>query len=477
MRNLRCFGASGLAVFIGFLCLPSESFAIPAFARKYATSCNTCHVAIPKLNAYGDAFRRNGYVLPQGDKAMVKEQPVALGAKAWEDLWPKAIWPGEMPGSVPLSAYMHQRAVYQNSKTAEKDTLFFDAPHELELLMGANLGKRIGFFGEWVLFEKEKNAEGLKRLFIQFSDMFTKFGLPEDALNIQVGRIEVGTMEGFRDATRRLTMEHHVLGDLRALENTGLSFAPKWRMRDFQSGVELNGIFGHRFQYATGVVNGESQTVSEAGDINRKDVYARLAFKFGGLGLDGHGVGEALSETENWRDDSFTVGTFFYKGTTGTPGPTTENRFDRLGADFRWQLHAFDLLGGFMEGDDELDRTNSDDDVNSTAWFVEPSYRFYPWLIGLVRFDNYKVECDTGGLVGGVCASGGPENPLKKVSIVNPHVLILIRPNVRFGLEFLIEKRHWWKGVRPTGLPTPSTGDPDDADNFKTVKANVQLVF
>ena len=25
---------------------------IPAFARKYETSCQTCHVAYPKLNAY-----------------------------------------------------------------------------------------------------------------------------------------------------------------------------------------------------------------------------------------------------------------------------------------------------------------------------------------------------------------------------------------------------------------------------------------
>lgn len=477
MRHLRHLGAGTLVALIGLLCVPSQTFAIPAFARKYATSCSTCHIAIPKLNAYGDAFRRNGYFLPQGDKAMVKEQPVLLGAKAWEELWPKAIWPGEMPGSVPLSAYMHQRAVWQNSRTAAKDTLLFDAPHELELLMGANLGRRIGFFGEWVLFEKEKNAEGLKRLFIQFSDMFTKMGLPENALNIQVGRIEVGTMEGLRDATKRLTMEHHILGDLRALENSGLAFAPKWRMRDFQSGIELNGILGHRFQYAAGVVNGESQTVSEGGDINRKDVYGRLAFKLGGLGLDGHGVGEALSETENWRDDSLTFGAFIYRGTTGSPGPTTENEFDRLGADIRWQWRALDVLGGFVRGDDELSTTLATDDVSSTAWFLEPSYRFLPWLIGLVRFDKYKVECDTGGLVGGICAPGGPGTPLKDARTINPHVLILIRPNVRFGLEALWEKRDWWKGVEPTGLPAPSTGDADDAESFKWVKANVQLVF
>ena len=38
-----------------------RSYAIPAFARKYKTSCATCHTGYPKLNAFGDAFRRNGY--------------------------------------------------------------------------------------------------------------------------------------------------------------------------------------------------------------------------------------------------------------------------------------------------------------------------------------------------------------------------------------------------------------------------------
>ena len=39
--------------------------AIPAFARKYKTSCMTCHVAYPKLNAFGEAYRLNGYQIPE----------------------------------------------------------------------------------------------------------------------------------------------------------------------------------------------------------------------------------------------------------------------------------------------------------------------------------------------------------------------------------------------------------------------------
>ena len=469
-----------LTSLIGTL-MPDTSQAIPPFARKYGTSCSTCHIAIPKLNSYGDAFRRNGYVLPAADKAFVKEQPVSLGAKAWEDLWPKSIWPGEIMGSVPFGVYMHQRAVRQFSEDGTKDTLIFDAPHELELLMGGNLGKKIGFFGEWVFYEKEKNAPGLKRLYVQFNDMFSKRGgLPENALNIKFGRIEPGTQGGYKDASKRLTMEHPITGDLRALENTGLSLWDsgfRWRMRDQQSGLEFNGILKHYFEYSAGILNGEKFTVSEGkgGQSTAKDSYARIAFKFGGMGFDGHGVGEGLNETQNWRDDSVTLGVYYYNGHTlqdgATVGPTTENDFDRLGADLRWQYNALDIMAGYIQGTDELDGTLSSDDVDSSAWFIEPSYRFLPWLIGQVRFEQFKVECDTGGFDSGTGAcSGSGTGILKEGTRINPHLLFLIRPNIRFGLEYLYEDRDWWKGAEPIS-------GTDDAKSSKWVKANFQIVF
>jgi hypothetical protein len=458
----------------------SRAWGIPAFARKYGTSCSTCHVAIPKLNSYGDAFRRNGYVLPQGDTALVKEQPVALGAKAWEQLWPKAIFPGEIHGSVPLSLYMHQRVVVQFSEDKTKDTVLFDAPHELELLMGGNLGKRVSFFGEWVFFENEKNAEGLKRLFVQFNDLFSKEGEKHDnALNVKLGRIEPGTMGGYKDASKRLTMEHPITGDLRALEGSGLAGwdHASWRMRDPQSGIELNGIGGHRFEYAVGVLNGEKFTISEGkgGTLNAKDKYARVAYKIGGMGFDGHGVGEGLDATENWRDDSVTLGAYYYSGRSlkpsSAPSPETENVFERIGVDIDWKWRGLNVLAGYVQGEDGLDRTIRDDDVESSAWFVEPSYRFLPWLIGQVRYEDFKVECEAGGFLEdtGACSPDG-RGVLKEGRRINPHVLFLIRPNVRFGIEYLYQDLEWFKGV------VPASGT-DAAKNSKWVKLNFQIVW
>ena len=46
----------------------SAADAYPGFARKYHTSCQTCHVAYPRLNDFGQAFRRNGYQFPDDPK-------------------------------------------------------------------------------------------------------------------------------------------------------------------------------------------------------------------------------------------------------------------------------------------------------------------------------------------------------------------------------------------------------------------------
>src|SRR6266511_3166169 len=41
----------------------TASRAIPAFARKYGLPCSACHTVWPELNAFGQAFKDNGYQL------------------------------------------------------------------------------------------------------------------------------------------------------------------------------------------------------------------------------------------------------------------------------------------------------------------------------------------------------------------------------------------------------------------------------
>ena len=48
------------AVILTFLA-PPAGHALPLFARKYEMPCTQCHLAFPRLNAFGMQFRQNGY--------------------------------------------------------------------------------------------------------------------------------------------------------------------------------------------------------------------------------------------------------------------------------------------------------------------------------------------------------------------------------------------------------------------------------
>src|SRR5215467_5850202 len=85
------------------LALAEPVSALPVFARRYETSCTTCHVMPPKLNPFGIAFRNNGYRIPLVEESLAKSPDVAVGSPAWKKLWPKAVWPGAIPGMPPIA--------------------------------------------------------------------------------------------------------------------------------------------------------------------------------------------------------------------------------------------------------------------------------------------------------------------------------------------------------------------------------------
>ncbi len=58
---------------------------IPAFARKYGMRCSACHLAVPVLNAYGQAFKDNGYRMKNGTDDLRANEPGYWPVFAW--LW------------------------------------------------------------------------------------------------------------------------------------------------------------------------------------------------------------------------------------------------------------------------------------------------------------------------------------------------------------------------------------------------------
>jgi hypothetical protein len=96
----------------------STAQAIPAFARRYGTSCQTCHIAFPKLTPFGEAFRRNGFAFPGQDEDFVKQDQVPLGQEAYRKMFPNAVWPGVLTSSPPLALGFNGAAVVHPSKSS-----------------------------------------------------------------------------------------------------------------------------------------------------------------------------------------------------------------------------------------------------------------------------------------------------------------------------------------------------------------------
>lgn len=199
--------------------LTEKSFGIPSFSRKYKTSCSTCHYAAPMLNAFGKAFKNNGYRYPAGtDPEMTKEEPVDLGSEGYKKVWPDAIWPADIPGTSPLSLWAIGRINYE-AMAHTKWSL--EIPHELELLYGGTIGDDFSFFGELEV-ENENNE-------LEFAFPFALQYDFSPGFHIRVGMVHADPTP----THMRLTRNHYNMASFRSRN--------RWRFRDEHVGLEAWG--------------------------------------------------------------------------------------------------------------------------------------------------------------------------------------------------------------------------------------------
>lgn len=383
-----------LGALVTFL-VPDPASAIPAFARRYQTSCTTCHVVIPKLNAFGIAFRNNGYRIPPNDEKYVKIPDVPLGAEAWKRIWPDAVWPGAIPGMAPLAFRLFSDVVINPSDPAKLNFVF---PNEFEFLAGGTAGEGISYWGELEIVPGDRID--LARAFVQFDQLGGT-----TLANLIIGRYEVRAVP-FSRFWRRLTPSDFMITDYRHVRG-GFDF------RQRQVGFEFWGAkTGPRgtggVEYALGVVNGSGPF---ADNNTAKDFYYRFSYKFGGFGVSGSTEETPeLQQTNNWRDNSVKVGTFGYVG----KGLFDSNKDDfwRFGGDVDLFIGDLNLFAGAWGGRDKMS-VRQPMGERSTAAFAEAQYVVKPWVVGLVRYDTVFRE-------------NGPD-----IKRVVPGVVMAIRANVR----------------------------------------------
>ncbi len=349
--------------------------ALPAFARKYGTSCTTCHVMVPKLNSFGVAFRNNGFRIPKADEKFVKSPDVSLGAPAWKKVWPKAVWPGAIPSMPPLAL----RVLADFRFTPSEDVTFdMDMPHELEVYFAGTSGESVGFFGE-IGLENDSTVR-LGRAFLQFDSLFDK-----TLLNLKLGRIDLRA-EPF-PKRRRLSAQSYNVSELRI-------FPSQPSLGDEQAGVELWGALtsSHEqggLEYGVGFVNGVPR---ERETNNFKDYYWTVSYKFGGMGVAGsREVPAALQDSESLTDWSFQLGGFGYVGkwNSVTGVEPMEDRYTRYGFKVDAYLDKLNLFGAALWGRDDIRRLDRiPEEVRTSAYFMEADYVLLPWVVPLLRLEK-----------------------------------------------------------------------------------------
>lgn len=409
--------------------------AVPAFARKYGTSCLTCHTVFPKLTPFGEAFRRNGYRFPGVDGDYVKQEAVPMGQEANKKSFPNAVWPATIPSSVPLAVGFIGTANVYPDKTASVPRqnngtqLSLDGlVGEGQVFLGASLSDTVTVFAELSFADGGAEVEHAR---VFFNDLAG----PPHWLNLAVGK-GTPTLSSFGPHSSYAGG----LGvpDVPVTAIYGLSADPFTLGGNYQ-GLELNGVVEGRFHYAVGLSAG---TNSFGGTFNSENWYATAGYKAGGMRLDGEGATGPADAMRPWAEDSFTLHGFVYHSNEHFPDPadTTVAASSvslSAGGGLRAQHGSAELdLGYYVQshnrGTAELGK------IDAGVLYGELSYVTYPWLVPFVRVQRISLHPSGGTTVSDLH--------------VMPGVAFLVRPNVKLMVAGNIETVN--------GFPQDASGNP-----------------
>lgn len=130
---------------------PRLSDAMPGFARQYEMSCNVCHSAVPRVNAFGESFRDDlNMRLPNW-----KEKTVSGG----DDL---LALPRSLPLGIRAQAFVQGRDGEDidplTGPTGRGSGVDFQAPYLIKLITSAPLSDHITFYAYGIFAEKGENG-------------------------------------------------------------------------------------------------------------------------------------------------------------------------------------------------------------------------------------------------------------------------------------------------------------------------------
>ncbi len=420
-----------------------KTSAIPAFSRKYQTSCTTCHNNYPELNDFGEAFKKNGFKFPKDDEVFVKEPPVLLGSKAQKEAFPGAVYPGEIPGYLPI-AFRYEGNfnlnrkqpagfITQNGFTPRTD-LF--APNTFTILAVGSFGQNLSFWIDDDISVGAANADGgMGDGWLKYNDLGHRLGLPKNALNVRFGQFELDLP--FTQAKSIYLSPYDIYGEPNV---AGPSFTANNQtiFGSPQRGIEFGGTPNNgNFDWSVAITNG-----SNTGTATRssKDVYVRLSQKFN-LERDpeSRNAIQAAGPTGPRDHTSIRVGFLYYYGKNQLNQDrvlfptlaTLEEPFYRVGGDLRFKYRKLELYGLGMFGHDNnhfLATGAVAPAVKFSGGFAGANYWFYPWLIGTFHYDAVNSAADF--------ANGTPASQHQTRNRFSPGFQVLVRANIKVVGEY-----------------------------------------
>ena len=369
-------------------------YSIPQFAKKYGVSCITCHAAVPKLNAFGDAFRRNGFQVPGTMDPTPVWQQEALALSGMPH-------PMYMRKNMKNNMLVSTTSGIPSGKTLSVDT--FNSA--FELFSGGTAGDHLSYLafltihvdpeisagGEEASDDHDGSSGGgssvasigthieteFHQFFITYNNLFSKSNTGKMNLRMGFFHLDVPFV-----SLRKLTSEmspnlvYHVS-----------PVAGGFNLSKRQLGVSAFGGLGSmrlRLDYEVALVNGTNNLLDTNED---KDLFVRAALN---------------------RNDRLRIGALYYKGNQNIGGGSNlsvrKDNFTRFGFDATYNLpRGASVFAQWLKGDDdEIDwRIPGKQPFEFTGGFVgaefplsvlSPDNRFLRkiWLVG--KYDYVDVS-------------------------------------------------------------------------------------
>ncbi|MBN2862690.1 MAG: hypothetical protein JXN62_05985 [Bacteroidales bacterium] len=169
MMNKNKFYSIILLVLTVFICFPAQdTYAIPAFARKYQISCQVCHSpAMPRLKGFGEEFAGNGFRLTEYESPRYFIQTGDDQLSLFREL--------------PLGIRMDGFASYNFNNEGATD---FGAPFILKILSGGEISDKISYYF-YFYFNERGSIAGVEDAFIMVNDLFGT------GINFSIGQFAV----------------------------------------------------------------------------------------------------------------------------------------------------------------------------------------------------------------------------------------------------------------------------------------------